>query len=373
MMADIRWALLVTWLMVSFSLQVHADNTGFGADLGGYIVAGMDDYGAFYDENGAESTTNTVLRKLRLGLELIYGENWSFELDGDYQYGGDEQVLEVDDIWLRYEGFDWGGIQLGQMKEPFGFERLGGYSSLMTNERSLATSAFAPGRSEGLMVNNAGKKATWAVGAFRESDDEGSVRALTGRVTFAPIRSGNQAVHLGLAGSWRDLRGERFQIRDNAEVYSADNVIRSPRFDAEDLAMLGGEVAWSYGPATLISEVITQRVRQVGGENWQFTGGYAQLGYLLTGEHREYSRGEFERIAPRRHLGAVEVVARWSGVDLRQRSVGAEASVVALGLNYYWRKSVLMRVNYLIPSISGDALMANPDGDAVTVRAQVRF
>ncbi len=373
MMDRIRRALLVAWLVVGFSLPLQADDNGFGVDLGGYAVAGVDRFGAFHDEDGAESTENTVVRKVRLGLELTYGKNWLFELDGAYQYDGDERVLEVDDLWLRYDGFDWGGIQIGQMKEPFGFERLWGYSSLMTNERSVATSAFAPGRSEGLMLNNAGKKFTWAVGAFREDSDAGSPRAVTGRATFAPLRSDSQSVHLGLAGSWRDLQGERFQIRDHGEVFSADNVIRSPRFDAEDLVLLGGEFAWSYGPATFTSEAMTQRVRQVQGDDWQFSGGYAQLGYLLTGEHRRYGRGEFKRVDPRSQLGAIELVGRWSGVDLRQRNVGAEASIVALGINYYWRKSVLVRVNYLIPDISGNALMANPDGDAVTVRAQLRF
>lgn len=373
MMDDLRWALLALWLMISFSLQVEADTKGFEADIGGYVVAGVDHYGAFYDEEGVDSATNTVLRKLRLGLELAYGKHWSFELDGDYQYDGDEQVLEFDDVWLRYDGFGWGGVQVGRMKEPFGFERTSGYSSLMTNERSLATSAFAPGRSEGVMVNRAGKKATWALGVFREDADAKSPRAVTGRVTFAPLNTEHQTIHLGLAGSWRDMRGERFQIRDHGEVYSADNVIRSPRFDADDLALLGGEFAWSRDSVTVTSEAMTQRVRQVGGDEWQFTGGYAQLGYLLTGEHRGYSRGEFDRIDPLSHLGAVELVARWSGVDLRQRDVGAEASIALLGINYYWRKSFLLRVNYLVPDISGNALMAGPDGDAVTVRAQLRF
>ena len=100
MMCDLRWAMLVMWLTACFSLQVHADTTDFEADIGGYVVGGVDHYGAFHDEVGVDSTTNTVLRKFRLGLELAYGKHWSFELDGDYQYDGDEQVLEFDDVWL---------------------------------------------------------------------------------------------------------------------------------------------------------------------------------------------------------------------------------------------------------------------------------
>ena len=62
MMGDLRWAMPVMWLMACFSLQVRADTTDFEADIGGYAVGGVDHYGAFYDEEGVDSTTNTVLR-----------------------------------------------------------------------------------------------------------------------------------------------------------------------------------------------------------------------------------------------------------------------------------------------------------------------
>lgn len=373
MMKDVRWGWLVFWLTVSFFFQMPVLANDVDADIGGYFVVGTEDYGAFWNEEGKTANSETVIRKLRLGLEISYGKDWKLQIDGDFQDDGDEQTREIDDLWLEYDGFDWVDIKVGQMKEPFGFERLGSYSALMTNERSLATSIFAPGRSRGVLLGRYRDDYTWALGAFREDNEETSPRSATGRVTYAPLRTDNQTVHLGLAGSWRDLQRERFQIRDEAEVYTADNVIRSPRFDADDLSLVGGELAWSYGPATLTAEAMGQRVTQTNGDAWHFTGGYLQAGWLLTGEHRKYGEGEFERIEPDRAVGALELVARWSAVDVRQRGVGAEASVALLGLNYYWRKTALVRVNYLSPSIQGNALMANPDGEAVTVRAQVRF
>jgi len=192
-------------------------------------------------------------------------------------------------------------------------------------------------------------------------------------MTYAPLRADDQTVHLGLAGSWRDLRGERFQIKDEGEVYTADNVIRSPRFDADNLTLIGGELAWGIGSVTMTAEAMAQRVKQTNDDIWNFTGGYVQAGWLITGEHRSYDKGEFNRIEPGRAAGAVELVARWSGVDVRERNVGAKASVAVLGLNYYWRETALVRLNYLSPDIQGNALMANPSGDAITVRAQLRF
>ncbi|MDI9244339.1 porin [Marinobacter sp. CHS3-4] len=373
MREDLRWGWLVFWLTISFFFQMPTLASEFGAEVGGYAVVGTEDYGAFWNEDGDASNSETVIRKLKLGLEFTYGKDWTLQIDGDFQDDGEDQAREIKDLWLEYDGFDGADIKVGQMKEPFGFERLGGYSSLMTNERSLATNAFAPGRSQGFMLGRFKKTYTWALGVFREEKDDTAPRAVTGRVTYAPVRSDDQVVHLGLAASRRDLRGERFQIKDEAEVYTADNVIRSPRFDADHLSLFGSELAWSYGPATLTAEAMGQRVSQTNGDVWQFAGGYVQAGWLLTGEHRAYDNGEFDRVEPKREAGAVELVARWSGVDARERGVGAEASVAVLGINYYWRTTALIRVNYLIPRIRGNSLMANPEGDAVTVRAQLRF
>lgn len=372
---ELRWISLVGWLTLLFFFQMPVLAKDFDADIGGYAVLGHDRYGAFYDEDGADENTQSSIRKVRLGVEFSY-RDWVLQIDGDFQDDGDEQTREIDDAWLGYEGFGWGDIQLGRMKEPFGFERVNGFSSLATNERSLATSSFAPGRSEGLMVSSAKKRRTWWLGVFQEiaeDSDEDPARAITGRYTLAPLRSDTQTLHMGIAASWRDLRGERFQIKDRGEVYTADNVIRSPRFDADESALVGAELAWTYGPLTLVSEAFGQRVRQTNDDQWTFTGGYLQAGYLLTGEHRGYDDGEFDRITPASPYGALELVARWSAVDLRERNVGAEADVAMIGLAYYWRKTAILRVNYLKPSISGNALMADPDGDAVTVRAQFRF
>ena len=94
---------------------------------------------------------------------------------------------------------------------------------------------------------------------------------------------------------------------------------------------------------------------------------------FLTDDRRYYSRGEFDWIEPRHRAGALELVARHSAVDLRDRNLGAEASVTLLGLAWYLGELFQLRLNYLMPDIRGNTLMAVPDGDAVTLRAVLRF
>ncbi len=343
-------------------------------DINAYLVIGLDDYGAFHDKEGTESNTHFILRKAKLGFDYEFNNAWRAELGLDYSIERDNQSLDVGDANIDYRGFDFGNIQIGRMLEPFGFERLDGFSSLMTNERSLATSVFAPGRSSyGLRLNNKKKSYTWAIGIFQEASDPASPRSITGRVTAAPVREPQGALHLGLAASYRDFQDQEFQIKDEAEVFSADNVIRSARFDAKDVQLIGAELAGVYHSLTFSSEAMTQQITQTNDRRWHYSGFYTQLAYFLTGEQREYSKGEFKRVKPLRDIGAVELVSRFSAVDLQDNGIGAKAQILMLGVNYYWKKRFLIRLNYLIPDLSGNALHDDPKGEAITLRAQYRF
>ena len=374
MLAELKWAWLVIGLTLAFMLQpLLAVASPVEAELGGYVAAGVDHYGSFYDEDGERSTTRGVLRNAKLELELALGERWEAELDGSYKIEGDKKELDLGDAYLLYDGESRFEAQIGRFKEPFGLERLASYTSLNTSERSLVTSAFAPGRSIGVMAGQYRKRGTWSLGLFTDEPDGGSTHAITARLTRAPIRSESQTLHLGAAASYRDLGDSRFQIKDEGEVFSADNVIRSPRFEAGDAWLAGLEAAWLYHRLTLVAEAMAQSVRRTDGSRWQFGGAYLQAGVFLTDDRRYYRRGEFDRIEPRHRAGALELVARHSAVDLRERNLGAEASVTLLGLAWYLGELFQLRLNYLMPDIRGNTLMAVPDGDAVTLRAVLRF
>jgi|SRR5690554_271732 len=371
---EFRWAGLVVWLTLLFLLQpLMLQAEPLELDLGGYIATGVDHYGAFYDEKGEPHTTRGVLRNAKLELELDWGRSWSAEIDGSYEVRDEKREAELGDAYVQYETSDRYRITLGRFKEPFGFERLSSYSTINTSERSLVTSAFAPGRSQGLTVGRFRKSTTWVLGVFTNEPEGESTRAVTGRYTLAPIRADGRILHLGIAASWRDLGDERFQIKDRGEVFSADNVIRSPRFDARESALLGLEGAWSSGRLSLVAETMAQQVTRVNGEHWWFTGAYLQAGVFLTNDHRRYSRGEFKRPEPTSRTGAIELVARYSAIDLQDQKLGARADVALLGANYYWDDRLQLRLNWLMPQIEGNVMTPKPEGNAVTLRVLFRY
>lgn len=371
---EMRWAGLVAWLMLLFLLQpLTLQAEPLDLDFGGYIAAGGDHYGAFYDEDGEPHTTRGVLRNAKLELELSWGRSWAAEIDGSYEVRDDDREIELGDAYVQYQGKDRFRVTFGRFKEPFGLERLTSYATINTSERSTVTSAFAPGRSQGLAVGQFRKSRTWALGVFTEEPEGKSGRAITARYTLAPVRTDQQTLHLGMAASWRDLGDARFQIKDRGEVFSADNVLRSPRFDAQESKLFGLESAWSSGRFSVMAEAMAQQVTRVDGEHWWFAGAYLQAGVFLTNDHRPYSRGEFKRPEPTSRAGAIELVARYSAVDLQDEQLGARANVALIGANYYWDDRLQLRLNWLMPKVEGNVLTPDPDGNALTLRVLLRY
>lgn len=367
-----------TWLIAGLALVVLLPPSALRADpleldLGGYIAAGVDRFGPFYNEEGDPDTTRGIVRNAKLELEMEWGSNWAAEIDGSYKARGNRGETELGDAYVQYQGANGFEAKLGRFKEPFGFERLTGYTNISTSERSMVTSAFAPGRSQGLAIGQLNKANTWFFGVFTKEPEGEETRAVTGRYTVAPVQNNRRTLHFGIAASWRDLNGARFQVKDRGEVFSADNILRSPRFEARHTTLGGLEAAWSLGRLTVVSEAMAQQVERENGEHWRFSGAYLQAGFFLTNDHRRYKHGEFKGPDSPGPAGAVELVARYSAVDLQDRDLGARAAIALVGANYYLGNQFQLRLNWLVPKVEGTILAPDPTGNAFTLRVLFRY
>jgi len=343
-------------------------------DLSGLIMIDTDHYGAFFDENAKNATTNVELRQAKITAKYKPQAYWKSKLQFKYAYEDSaHKEFEVADAYIAYSGFEWVDITAGKMKEPFSLERLTGSSSLTTIERSMVTSAFSPGRSYGVKVGENKKNYTWGLGVFQKKTNSDSTRAVTARATFAPVRNKNQTLHLGLSASIRDRQNNDFQIKESAEVNTADNIIRSARFDADKSHLSGIEFAWQYNSVRFQSEFISEKIEQVSGQDWNYYGYYLQASWFVTGESSSYKKGRFKGVKPAANTGALEVVARYGELGLRDQNFGSESSIVMVGINYHWTKNYKLMVNYLKPDISGNTLHTDGSGDAISARIQLLF
>jgi len=368
--------LLLTFAGVTASAAPN--KTGPSFKIGGYVMVDYDRYGAFYNKESSEPESHFELRRSKLSLELRPHEDVKAQVQLSYhqEYRSDDQ-LELARAHVSYVGFSGVKVRLGKMKEPYSLQYQTSSKKLATIERSLITTAFAPGSNYGVQLYKNKQDYTWALGVFREEKKEGSANkkteAITSRVSYAPLNDEDGVFHVGGSVSLRELKGQNLKFKERGEVNSAQNVIRSASFDANSLNILQLEVAWASRQWRLQAEAVMASIKQVDSTQWQYSGFYLQGSVLLSGEHYRYKQGKFKGVKPYSSRGSWELVARFSGLDLRDHEVGSESSILLLGVNYYASKQFRLMANLLVPRISGNVVNTNQSGNGISIRGQYHF
>jgi len=346
--------------------------------ISGQALIDGDYYESYWSKDGDSSTTEAQLRNLRLQLDYDFPRNWEGKLQFDVDADEDDEDIDIGSAYMRYTKWKVADITLGRMKEPIGLERNTSSRKLMTIEGAMISTAFTPGKSWGVHFFNANEQRRWAVAAVVEDDqdsryEEDTPVALSGRFTWSPVNHDDQTLQLGFSGSLRDWNGNTYQVRERGEVGSADNVIRSAEFIAEQQSLLALEGVWRRNSLQFQGEYIRTTVEEENGPDWNYDGYYVTGSYLLTGEQRRFESGEFKSLRPNAQSGAWELVARYSYLDVRERGLGSKAAISTLGVNYYYGRQIKVMLALLHPDISGSVRHADPDGNAISMRFQYKY
>ncbi|OAD23581.1 Phosphate-selective porin O/P [Candidatus Thiomargarita nelsonii] len=376
-------------LLACLSLSLFADdakNTSNGIEIkqgaaklqiGGQIQLDYDHFEEVH--NNGETGNNSEQRRGRLYFKGLLN-NWEAKLQ--INVNSKKKEIELKDVYVRHK--DLYGIQvtIGNAKEPFGLEMLNSSKYILAIERAMASAVFAPSRSYGFTLSTKGKKGTFATGIYNEAHDEFSQDiffAWTSRMTYTPIMTKDSILHVGLAGSLRDMAGKEYQIKNNAEVHLANKIVKSGATVANKVSLLGLEMAAIFGSLSLQSEYMTAFVdadSESGDHNAQYDGYYVQIGYFLTGEIPYYKKGLFKgKVKPYSDHGAWQLLVRGSYLDASDNNAGVEAENLTLGINYYATPNLRLSANYIMTGLKGDSdAKANEDnGEALSLRFQYLF
>lgn len=283
-------------------VEIKTTDGNYSVKLGGRIQW---DYN-YAELNGVADEDDFSIRRARLYLSGNVND-WSYKVQFNV---GNNNGGTHEDLYIRYNG--WGKqavVTIGNQNEPFGLEQLESSKDISYLERSAVTEAYAPGRREGILLSGQRGDFTYALGVF-EDDGAGDGTAVTGRVTYAPIKSADHVLHFGVAHSNRD----------------------------QDIDIIGFEVAYTKGPYHIQSEFISSEENNATRE-----GLYLQAGWIITGETRPYKNGIFKRIKPGNSLGAWEVVVRYEDGDgaYSDEELGStDATSYGIGVNYYLNKFI---------------------------------
>ena len=255
---------------------------------------------------------------------------------------------------------EFGSLRLGEGKIPLDFERNTSSTQSYMIENSSASQAIFENCRLGAQWSLS--HAHWLVDAGYYGDNlEGSNPGHTWALhaAWVPINTPGDVLHLGVARSVEYPEG-----RDDADgqalpvasfkvspdpLLDGDNDVNSGTLDgARRIARAGLEGFWIDGPVSLQGEYLSARTTfDIPGKSYDIDGHYLLGSWILTGESRRYAGGYMQNPHPARPYGAVELVLRYSTVNLNDRGIygGSEHDWTA-GLNWYLGSRWRLQWNY---------------------------
>jgi phosphate-selective porin OprO/OprP len=314
--------------------------------------------------------------------------NGNVEYEAEYDFAGGDADFKW--VYMGLLGIPYiGNVRVGYMKEPLGLDFLTSNTKTIFMERGLPM-ALVPQENTGFMVHNhvMDDHLTYQVGVFRDvdafGDDTGDGEySVTGRVTGLPVyeNEGARLIHLGVAGSLRNVEDPEYRIRQRPETHLSERLVDTGEFSVDEIGLFATELAIIMDSLLVQGESVLAHVDARGGRDPEFWGYYLGASYLLTGEHREYktSSGVMSGVTPKRDFafgegggpGAVELTARCSHLDLKDDGMnGGELDTFTAGVNWYLNPNVRVMLNYVY---ADSHELNNGDAHILQTRFQMAF
>ena len=378
-------AAMVWFPLIAFGeMDIRYTDDGFKIEaddrwikLGGTLMWDLDSASAeFWDSEDENDTGRTYsgIRRARFNIKTKIEDNWKAKLQ--FELAEEDVSNIVKDAYLKYEGWRYVNVIVGQDKEPFGLEAMTSSKKLSFIERSMVSDAFRPGRSVGISLEDETDILFGQLGVYeaQNRENDGDTYAATGRLGIAPWNSDTGCFHLGASGSYRDFDGEAFEIESSGGIYTADNIIYSDEIDTDHLFLYGMETVLGLGPFSLQAEYMLGEVEAVEkDDDASFDGYYLAASWFLTGERRRLKNGTWERVIPSATYGAWEVAARYSDLDAAANGLGTAAQAYTMGVNWYINSNVRLMTDYVQLRVTDEATDTETTGEGVSCRIQYEF
>lgn len=336
----------------------------------------------FNARNGGSSEDSTATRRAEVIVRATLLDLGEVRL----QYDVDSEFWR--DLYYRIANPDKNFVlTIGNQNETISQESLLGNKFNAAMEQSAPTSTFASYRGAGVsvarwfakkegeaflgLVSPSETAITTAFGIYGQDIENTTDTdlAATGRITWGRLRQQGDGLHLGLSGTYRD--GEFDRINPRPELAEADRIVLA-RFDADRAAVLGFEALYTKGSLHASSEFYLADYS--GGDiDAQGYGGFAEVGYYLTGQERTY-RPQWGLWAPLQ-VGARNIFEVFGRFSYTYGNSDAQASndlgVITVGGSWY-RHKFRTSINLLYSATEND-VNGEDDGFAASLRVQYLF
>ena len=318
----------------------------------------------------ATSGGGADVEKQRVGIEGSFGKILDFEVSRELT-----DARPWRDAYVDYRQFTAARLQAGRFKLPFSLDENTGAGNLDFVNRSMAASALAPGRDQGVMLHGRlwGRALSYEAGVFAHDGDNARPRdemsVSAGRTAAFRVSSmvgGKNGVHTALAVATTDVPSTVWTIAGrttlDATFFPASLWVQGTR------RRIGVEARWVGGPVSLQSEYmrltqerLSQSVQGGALDPVVASGWYISGTWALTGERKAKRLQSQARSVFQGGRGAVEVAARVEALTFGQLTAGNGASAspraetvlgnrdvaLTLGANWYLSPHLKLQANVI--------------------------
>ena len=381
------------------------------------------------------------VRRARIGVLGKFMGDWNYALIYDFGgssdgFGGTGSVggtpsasfraaplSGLENAYLSYTGFKPFGAHRGRLSwiVPYTLDESTSSNDIMFMERA-SSQVIAANIAAGDFRSAVGVRGTmtrfWA-GAYATGPTTGAIHSASSvnpngtteqfgavaRAAAQIVSTNDYTLHLGGDAQWL-IRPQHNLVTDAQTLTLSDRpelrIDPTTLISTGALAGVTGAQVYSVEAAATIGSLYLQgeyywynveRKAIAGLPDVKFQGGYAEAGYILTGETRKYNPGSasYGGVIPANPFslagggwGAWEIAGRYSTMDLNNQIgsingvAGGRQNVYTLALNWYVNRNVRFMFDYLhgdvrkqiSPTNFGDA---GSKFDAIAMRTQVAW
>ena len=323
----------------------------FEFNIRGRIMA---DWSTGSDSNSVNDFSGTKLRAAWFGIEGKATSNIKYKFEADF--GGNS--TKVKDAYLQFKQDTW-SITVGQSKVPNSMEWNTAISQTTFMERAAFKSAFGFGRAFGVKVATGGDNWGFTAGVFQGNNtfSSGTKEGHTAAVRATVGGKIDKATWMvGVSGRAKDLKDTGTITYKAKAITNLSMTMSNFGSNAVKENLVALEAAFTSGPLFGAVEYAFANAKDgiAAGTNAKFSGGYAEVGYILTGESRainiksgSWSRPKVNNPVNEGGNGMWMVSARYDKLDLTNNGAfGGEQHSYVASVSWYMTRYIRAMLDY---------------------------
>ncbi|AIL64696.1 Phosphate-selective porin [Rickettsiales bacterium Ac37b] len=329
-----------------------------------------------------------IVRNARISMRGKLYEDWSYFLQANLAKSDANPTYAL----ISYSFSKNFTLSVGKMCEVFGLDNSTYNSNTFFLEKA-AVHTITPNNKTGVMAVLNGEDWLVTLGGFGNYTNEEKSRVYRNyysgstRMTYSPIHNGNDVIHMGINANYQHAYKKfgKAEYKSRGESEISPYVLNTGIINnVDNIQSYGVEFATAKGPFVLETEYVTNMINRYRRKSVNFSGGYLQLAWVLTGEKREYSvqKGIFGGVIPSEPFnikdgtkGAWEIALRYNYLNLNDKKAniyGGAMNNITLGLNWYPNYYIKIMANYAFIKTNRYSVTPNRP-QVLMLRTQIGF